>query len=94
MSDERTPEQIEADLARIREEMTSTVDELVNQINPKENAKRAVADIKEVAQETGKKAQATIGEAKQGDPKAIKMVAIAGAVVLLVGGLIVRKILR
>lgn len=94
MSDERTPEQIEKDLARIREEMTSTVDELVDHISPKKNAQRAVSDLKEVAHETSKKAQATISEAKKGDPHSIKLVAIGAAASLTVLALVARKIFK
>lgn len=94
MSDNRTPEQIEAELARLRRSMTATVDDLVDQLDPKVNAKRAWEDVKDQARKSGKKAQETIDVAKEGDPEAQKIIAVYGGIALVVGLLVLRRIFK
>ncbi|TDD51073.1 DUF3618 domain-containing protein [Kribbella antibiotica] len=73
----RTAEQIEADIAATRARLASTVDELVDRAHPKNVAKRQVEQAKsQVFDETGQL-------------RTQKIVAVAGAVVGLVGVLLV-----
>jgi hypothetical protein len=73
----RTAEQIEADIAATRARLASTVDELVDRAHPKNVAKRQVEQARsQVFDETGQL-------------RTQKIVAVAGAVVGLVGVLLV-----
>lgn len=94
MSEERSVNQIEDDLAKLRSEMTETVDELMDNLNPKTNAKKAVDEAKNRAQELQAQAQQTVRDAMDGNPQAIKIVAIAGGALALAGLLVLRKILK
>lgn len=73
----RTAEQIEADIAATRERLASTVDELVDRANPKNVALRQV-----------EQARSQVFD-EQGQLRTQKIVAVAGAVVGVVGVLLV-----
>ncbi|TDW24640.1 DUF3618 domain-containing protein [Kribbella kalugense] len=73
----RTAEQIEADIAATRERLASTVDELVDRANPKNVALRQVEQAKSQVFD------------EQGQLRTQKIVAVAGAVVGVVGVLLV-----
>lgn len=73
----RTAEQIEADIAATRERLASTVDELVDRANPKNVALRQVEQAKSQVFD------------EQGRLRTQKIVAVAGAVVGVVGVLLV-----
>jgi hypothetical protein len=73
----RTAEQIEADIAATRLRLASTVDELVDRANPKNVALRQV-----------EQAKAQVFD-EQGQLRTQKIVAVAGAVVGVVGVLLV-----
>lgn len=73
----RTAEQIEADIAATRERLASTVDELVDRANPKNVALRQV-----------EQARSQVFD-EQGRLRTQKIVAVAGAVVGVVGVLLV-----
>lgn len=105
MSDDRSPAQIEADLARTREDLTATLNELVDQVDPrkaaqrgKESAQAAVADLSERAKDTAAELQAkgkqTIEDAKAGDTRARGLIAGAGVGLALVGALILHRLVR
>lgn len=49
MDDQRTPEQIEADIVAQREQLAGTVDELAAKLDVKSQAQRKVAALKESA---------------------------------------------
>ena len=49
MSDARTPEQLEAEIAAQREQLADTVDELAAKLDVKSQAQRKVADLKDSA---------------------------------------------
>ncbi|MFD7154371.1 DUF3618 domain-containing protein [Kribbella sp. GL6] len=73
----RTAEQIEADIAATRERLASTVDELVDRANPKAVLERQVEQAKSQVFD------------EDGQLRTQKIVAVAGAVVGVVGVLLV-----
>jgi hypothetical protein len=73
----RTAEQIEADIAATRLRLASTVDELVDRANPKNVALRQVEQAKSQVFD------------EQGQLRTQKIVAVAGAIVGVVGVLLV-----
>jgi hypothetical protein len=73
----RTAEQIEADIAATRARLASTVDELVDRANPKNVALRQV-----------EQAKAQVFD-ERGQLRTEKIVAVAGAIVGVVGVLLV-----
>ena len=73
----RTAEQIEADIAATRERLASTVDELVDRASPKAVLERQVEQAKSQVFD------------EQGQLRTQKIVAVAGAVVGVVGVLLV-----
>lgn len=75
----RSAEEIEADIARARLELTSTVEELSDRLDPR-------AQVDAVRTAATAKAQTFAGDVKKGEPKAV---AIAGGVVAFVGLMIV-----
>jgi anti-sigma factor RsiW len=75
----RTTEQIEADIAAARARLASTVDELVDKAHPKNVAKRQVEQAK---------AQVFDGD---GNLRTQKLVAVGGAMVGLIGALLLLR---
>ncbi|GAA3149502.1 hypothetical protein JOF29_006786 [Kribbella aluminosa] len=73
----RTAEQIEADIAATRDRLASTVDELVDRANPKAVLERQVEQAKSQVFD------------EDGQLRTQKIVAVAGAVVGVVGVLLV-----
>ncbi|MFH5821797.1 DUF3618 domain-containing protein [Georgenia sp. AZ-5] len=75
----RSAEEIEADIARARLELTSTVDELSDRLDPRAqlDAARSAATAK---------AQTFAGDVKKGEPKAV---AIVGGALAFIGLMIV-----
>lgn len=93
MSEEpTTPADIEAKLAQTREQMTSTVDELVGQLDPRKQAKEMAGLAKDKAAEASEVAKDTVAKAKAGDSQAIAVVAGVAGGALLLAGLIARRI--
>ncbi|QWW19765.1 DUF3618 domain-containing protein [Schaalia sp. 19OD2882] len=101
----RTPQEIEAELAATREEMTRTVDALVGQLQPAyqiEQAKRALADKAQTwqsaartwLQDFGVKVSETIDQAREGQPEAVKKVGAAAACALVLAGLLAIRFTR
>ena len=98
----RTPEEIQADLVRTREELASSVDELSTMLDPREQFKQAKDNIKaafsrsgdsarHAAKDAESKAQSLLGDLKAGDPKAIGIVGAGVATVAVVTVLAVRR---
>ena len=104
-SDQRTEDEILADLAKTREEITATLGELVDQVDQrqavkrsKQQAQQAAADLGETAkakaEQLQEKALATVDEAKQGDQRARAIVAGVAVGALAVGVVVVRRLIR
>lgn len=74
--DTRTPEQIKADLARTRLELTSAVDELVDRLDPRNQIEEAKATVRA-------KFRAFTEDLRNKDPKALGIAAAGVAVVVL-----------
>ncbi|HLT83894.1 MAG TPA: DUF3618 domain-containing protein [Phototrophicaceae bacterium] len=95
MSGKRTPEEIEADLARTRQELASSVDELSTMLDPRVQLKEAKENISTAAKHAvdgaGAKAQAFLEDVKSGDPKAIGLVGAGAAAVAAVIALAARR---
>jgi len=91
----RTPEQIEADLARTRQELASSVDELSTMLDPRVQLKEAKENISSAAKHAvdgaGAKAQSILDDAKSGDPKAIGILGAGVAAVAAVVALAARR---
>ncbi|WP_324649368.1 DUF3618 domain-containing protein [Georgenia sp. H159] len=100
--DKRTPEQIEADLARTRQELASSVDELSTMLDPREQIKDATSNLKAAAARTGEsarhaakaaetKAQSLLEDVKAGDPKAIGIVGAGVAALAVITAIASRR---
>jgi len=77
----RSAEEIEADLRRAREELTRTVDEITDRLDPKKQA-QAAAD----------KGRAFVDDVKAGEPRAVQIAAGVGAAIAgIVGIAILRR---
>jgi hypothetical protein len=76
----RTAAEIEADLRRHREDLTNTVDQISDKIDPRRQA--------QVAADKGK---AFVDDVKAGEPRAVQ---IAGGVLAAVAGIVGVAILR
>lgn len=74
--DARTPEQIEADLVRMRRDLTENVNELADRLDP-----RAQVDAAKAA--AAEKAKTFSEDLKRRDPKALGIAGGAAAVLLL-----------
>lgn len=94
----RTPEQIEAELAATREEMSRAVDALVGQLQPSyqiEQAKKALAaraqtfsdDARTWLSDLGERITTTVEAARDGDTEALKKVGATAVGVLVLAGL-------
>lgn len=84
--DTRTPEQIEADLARTREELSDTVEKLAAKVDVKTRSKQWAQDKKEQAsvQVQRGSAQARRAKDEHGQELAIGAAVAAGVVLALV----------
>ncbi len=91
----RSSKEIEAELDSTRQEMTTTVDELVAQLQPahqielaKENLSRKADEVKAVVSET-------VEAARDGDSEAMKKVGyVIGGVAVIVALIVIRSIRR
>ncbi|OKL48621.1 DUF3618 domain-containing protein [Boudabousia marimammalium] len=92
--DTRTPEEIEMRLAELRAELTQTVDELTDRVKPANLLADAKASLAEGAKKAQYGAQKLVEDAQQGDPQAIKTLAIAGGVTVAVAALVIWRVLR
>lgn len=91
VEDNRSAEEVQRDIERVREELTATVNELAAKLDPqvlKEDVKAAAAEKIEAGKA---KAQALAHDAAAGDTKAIGIIA---GVALGVAALIVRKFMK
>ncbi|WP_156253141.1 DUF3618 domain-containing protein [Pseudactinotalea terrae] len=80
-SRKRTAAEIEADLRRRREELTRTVDEISDRVDPRRQA-QAAAD----------KGRAFVDDVKAGEPRAVQIAAgVAAAVAGVLGLAILRR---
>jgi len=95
MSEKRTPEQIEADLVRTREELASSVDELSTMLDPRVQLKEAKENISSAAKnavdDVTAKAGSVLDRVKAGDPKAIGILGAGAAAVAAVIALAARR---
>jgi len=95
MSEKRTPEQIEADLVRTREELASSVDELSTMLDPRVQLKEAKENISSAAKnavdDVSAKASSVLDRVKAGDPKAIGILGAGAAAVAAVIALAARR---
>lgn len=87
----RSIDDIEADLQRTREELTSSVNELVERLDPRTKAKEAADGAKERAGEFSAKAKSVAADAQQGDTQAIGILAGAAATAALAAFLIFKR---
>ncbi|MDD7465659.1 MAG: DUF3618 domain-containing protein [Actinomycetaceae bacterium] len=78
-SDTRSMADIERDIARVREELTATVDELAGRLSPDRLKEDVVASAKAKVESGKEKVQTLVSEAQAGDGKAIGIL-VGGAV--------------
>lgn len=90
VEDNRSPEQIEKDLQRVREELTDTVNELTARLDPQHLKEEAAVKARQALDDTKVKARDLASDAQGGDPKAITII----AAVAVSAGLLLRKIFR
>lgn len=85
-------EQLEAQLQQQREQLAHTVDELIDQLDPKRNLAELKQQLSDTAANASDEAQAFITRLRNGDPRATQLVGItATAVVALVGIVLIRR---
>lgn len=82
--DARTPEEVQTDIARTRLELTSTVDELVDRLDPRVQVAQATATIRARAQAVKERLRAR-------DPKTVGVVAVGAATTVLLVVALVRR---
>ena len=86
MSAQGTPEALEAQLAKMREELTGTVNELADRFTVKNLSSAAKDQAKEKLGEAKEQAEQLLGEAVSGDKRAIAILGgVALGAVLVVG---------
>lgn len=90
----RTPADIEAQMSATRKEMTATVDQLVEALDPRKSLDRTKEEAKFQAAELQDKAKDTIDDARAGDKRALAIVAGVAVAGLVIGGLLIRKLLK
>lgn len=89
MSTQGTPEALEAQLAKMREELTGTVNELTDRFTVKNLSATAKGQAKEKLGEAKEQAEQLLGEAASGDKRAIAILGgVALGVVFVVGRLL------
>ena len=94
MSDEtpkRSVHDIEADLQRTRDELTNSVNELANRLDPKANVKAVTDSAKSKVSEFASKAKALPGDASEGDSSSIAILAGSAATAGLALYLLIRR---
>ncbi|UNX54549.1 DUF3618 domain-containing protein [Georgenia sp. TF02-10] len=84
----RTPEEIEADLARTRLELTSTVDELTDRLDPRAKVEEVKGRVDAVKEAATQQAATFVGAVRERDPKAL---ATVGVGVLVTVGLTILR---
>ena len=103
-----TPEEIEARLAAQRADLAASVDALAGRISPTTQVREAVEGAKASARGLGQslrergadlqaRARQAVSEAREGDPEAVKTLAVAGGALVTaatVGLAIVRRSTR
>ncbi len=88
-------QELRAQIDASRDKFMKTLESLVHEVQPQTQIAHLNEDAKYVAEETKYKVQTTLDNAREGDPEAIKKVAIAVAVgVGVVGLLVLRHKLR
>lgn len=93
MSD-RNISTIEQELKQTREQMTDTVDQLLNSLSPKNNVKWAKANLLDKAHGWLNDAGDLMQRAKSGDKSAQKILVAVGAGTGVALSLLIRKILH
>ncbi|MDP9806573.1 hypothetical protein J2S70_001155 [Trueperella bonasi] len=89
--DNRSAEEIEKDMQRVRDEMTETVNEIAAKLHPDTLKDQAKAFAKEKTDEGKTKARNLAEDAKAGDIPAIAMIATAA---VAVATFVLRKIFK
>ncbi|QOR47996.1 DUF3618 domain-containing protein [Trueperella pecoris] len=89
--DNRTAEEVEKDLQRVREELTATVNELAGKLHPDNLKEEARAYTQAKFGERKEQAMGLVADAKSGDKRALAILGTAVAVVALFA---LRKILK
>nr|WP_300339501.1 DUF3618 domain-containing protein [Actinomyces sp.] len=85
----RTPEEIEARLAAQRADLAASVDALADRVSPSAQVREAAQEVKTNARELGQSlrdlgsdlrehATRTVSQACEGEPEALKALAVAG----------------
>lgn len=92
---QRSAEEIEADLARTREELTASVDELADKLSPKRQLAEAKENIKNAAEHSADSAKhavrGLVTEVKSGNPKVIGIIGGVAVATVVVAVLIRRR---
>lgn len=89
VTDDRTSSEVAADLARLRLELTATVDELTAKLDPKVIGTEIKVKAKKTAKNAGKKAKNFGNDLMSGDKGALKILGIS--TVCLITLILLRK---
>ncbi|MBK5250225.1 MAG: DUF3618 domain-containing protein [Actinomycetales bacterium] len=83
----RTAAEIEADLLRTREELTRSVDDLSDRLDPRRQAQAVKEQAKTLADGATNRAKSFVDHVKAGDSKAVSIVGVAAAALAAIVGL-------
>ncbi|OCW60625.1 DUF3618 domain-containing protein [Trueperella bernardiae] len=91
IEDTRTADEVDADMQRVREELTATVNELAGKLHPDNLKEEARAYAEERLSQGKEQALGLVDDAKAGDKKAL---AIIGTTLAVVALFVIRKIIK
>ena len=90
MSTQQTPEALELQLAKMRDELTGTVNELADRFTVKSLSEAAKDQAKEKLEDAKEQASQLISEAASGEKRAIAILGGTALGVLLIAGRLIR----
>lgn len=91
MADNRSPEEIKADIEAQRAQLTQSVNELVDKVHPRNQINAAKQGARDAVNSVGDSVKDFGGEVQKGEPKALAVVGAGAAVLGLVVFAAVRK---
>ena len=91
---QRTEEQIQAELAAVRAQMSQTVDALVGRMQPENLLAQAKIAAAGKVEDAKAFVSRTVADARDGDPEALKRVGIAAGCAAAVVGLVLLRLGR
>ena len=87
---DRSPEQIEADIARTRERLAGTVNEIADRVKPANVVRRKTEGVRQLASHAAETARAQVVDAR-GDVRTERVAALGAAAIAALGLLVWRR---